>query len=76
MATQERTVRDWLVDLGKTNKSTDEDAAMMQQVLRRIGFPEAVVTCGIVYFDGKGENVDIHSMARTMVREMRLDYGS
>jgi hypothetical protein len=76
MVTGERTIKDWLVELGKSSQSTDEDSETMQNVLRGIGFPKAVVTCGIVYFDGAGDNADIHSVAKILVREVRIDYKS
>ena len=70
MATEnkEQTVKEWLADLAATNQSTERDSARMQNLLRRCGFPSAVVTCGIVYTEDVGRPVDIHTMAVTILK--------
>ena len=45
--------QEWLTDLSKSKESSEEDSKMMQTFLRRF-FPQAVVTYGIVYIEGKG----------------------
>jgi hypothetical protein len=42
----------------------------MQNLLRRVGFPNAVVTLGIVYLSGYGNPVDIHSTAKMMLEKV------
>ncbi len=62
------TVKEWLESVAGTNQSTDKDASMMQNLLRRVGFPKAVCTLGIVYLQGYGMPVDIHSTAKTLLK--------
>ena len=62
------TVKEWLESVAGTNQSTDHDASMMQNLLRRVGFPKAVCTLGIVYPEGQGMPMDIHSMAKTLLK--------
>lgn len=64
----DQTIRGWLEDLSVTSISTDEDSLKMQNFLRLIGFPEAVVTVGLAYPDGVGQPVDIHSLAGTLLK--------
>jgi len=70
--TTQRTVRQWLESLAKTDTSVEKDSAMMQNLLRKVGFPNAVVTCGIVYAEGHGTiefpPISIHSMAGMLVK--------
>jgi hypothetical protein len=65
---KEQTVKDWLERMTKTNKSTDLDSVKMQNLLRRCGFPLAVVTCGIVYVDGVGRPLSLHAMAEMILK--------
>ena len=68
METREMTVKEWLNDLTTRNTSTDYDDKMMQVVTRKCGFPKSVVTCGIVYLEGKGQPIDIHTVAREILK--------
>ena len=61
------TVKEWLESLTKTNQSTEDDSIRMQNLLRRIAFPYARVVIGIVYPEGTGRPIDIHSMARMIL---------
>lgn len=72
MTTEERTVGKWLSDLANAVISTESDSSKMQNLLRRIGFPKAVVTIGVVYPEGSGKPVSIHSMAK-MITELKED---
>jgi hypothetical protein len=56
----------WLGRLVEENTSTSEDDQRMQNILRLLGFTEAVCACGIVYPMGKGVPIDIHSMAKKL----------
>lgn len=67
------TVKEWLHDLANTDTSNDDDSTKMQNLLRRIGFSKAVVVLGIVYPDGYGQPVDIHTMARGIIKEAERD---
>ena len=63
------TMKDWLEGLGNRNTSSESDSVAMGALLRRIGFPKAVVVVGVVYPEGKGQPIDIHSMARMLLKE-------
>jgi predicted butyrate kinase (DUF1464 family) len=63
----EQTVKEWLEGLANSTQSTEKDSRMMQNLLRRIGLHNAVVTCGVVYPSGYGMPMDIHSMARELL---------
>ncbi len=62
-----RTVKEWLESLAGTNSSTEEDSAKMQGLLRRVGFPNAVVVIGVVYLEGYGPPDSIHSVAKSLL---------
>jgi hypothetical protein len=70
MEEKKQTVKEWLEELAKSNQSTDKDSLRMENCLKVIGFPSARVLLGIVYPEGSGQPVSIHSMAR-----MLLDIG-
>jgi len=63
------TVREWLEELAKTTSSTDRDSNMMQNFLRANGFPRAIVIFGLVYIEGYGPPMSIHSVAETLLEE-------
>ena len=65
---------DILKRLADTNTCSDPDNTFMQLVLHKLGFNNAVVTCGIVYLDGRGtlENppADIHTYANALLKNI------
>ena len=61
------TVQEWLRKASESNESTDVDGVMMQNLLRKVGFPQAVVTCGIVYLEGYGHPLSIQAVASKLV---------
>jgi hypothetical protein len=61
------TIREWLMNLASGNQSTEEDARAMQNLLRQKAYPRAVVTCGVVYLEGMGQPIDIHSCAKLIL---------
>ena len=61
------TIREWLEGLAGKTSSSEEDAHCMQNILRQKAYPRAVVTCGIVYLEGYGQPVDIHTCARLIL---------
>lgn len=69
MATQ--TVKQWLEGLANGTSSTDKDSRMMQNILHRVNFPQAIVTLGIVYLQGRGTieapPTSIHSVAKMLL---------
>lgn len=71
MTTKEETIKEWLDAISKATVSTERDSLLMQNLLRRVGFPVAVVVCGVVYLDGEGTPeappTDIHTVARMIL---------
>lgn len=69
------TGQEYLESLSNSISSTDDDALKIQNLMKNLGFPNCVVTCGIVYLDGKGtmENPprSIHSIAK-MILEIAM----
>ena len=63
----EQTVGEWLKELSLSTVSNERDDALMQVLLRK-KFPCTIVTCGIVYFEGYGKPVDIHTVAKLIVK--------
>ena len=65
------TVGEWLEELKDADISTETDALRMQNMLRKIGFHNAICVLGIVYLEGQG-TVDepptsIHSVAKMLI---------
>lgn len=54
MITKETTIRQALEQWANSNTTDDMDDRAMKQVCHRFNFPNAVVTCGIVYLEGRG----------------------
>lgn len=65
------TVKEWLEDVAKANKSSEEDSRKMQSLLHKVGFGKAVVVYGIVYPEGRGRPVSIHSMAKEILSSIK-----
>jgi hypothetical protein len=61
------TNREFLKYLATVNVSGEPDDRQMQDLLRRLGFPQARVVCGTVYLEGQGEPVDIHYIAKSLL---------
>jgi hypothetical protein len=61
------TIKQWLEDVAGKNTSTEEDSRCMEKLLQNSGFPASRVVMGIVYVEGHGQPVDIHSMARMIL---------
>ena len=64
--------REYLEDLASKNSSDGIDQTIMAILLRKCGFPNVVITCGIVYAEGHGTldcpPVSIHAMANTILK--------
>ena len=54
--------------LSTSNVSTEDDDIWMENLLRKIEFPQAVVKSGLVYLEGIGEPSDIHSVAKMILK--------
>ena len=64
---KEQTIGQWLEGLTNSDTSSDRDSTKMQNLLRMVGYPKAMVALGIVYLTGYGYPCSIHAMARQMV---------
>ena len=66
------TIAEVLVRLSKTNTSNESDGETIQFLLHKIGFKNAVVTCGIVYVTGTGNGQpnSIHDIAKVFIEEL------
>jgi hypothetical protein len=66
------TVKEWLTNLSESTQSTEKDSTMMQNMLHKVGFPNAIVTCGIVYLEGHGTidapPTSLHSIATMLLK--------
>ena len=71
----QQTIGQWLESLATSDTSNDSDSNKMQHLLHRIGFPNAVVTCGIVYLEGHGTMdappMSLHSIAKMLVNKAK-----
>lgn len=67
----EETIGQILERVSVAQSTTDEDERTMTLILRRCGWPRALVACGIVYLEGKGTRdappCDIPTMARLLL---------
>ena len=72
------TIGQWLEQLQDGDSSSEEDAQVMQKVLRtKLGFNQAVVILGVVYLDGQGTMANpprsIQSVAKSLLHSMRKE---
>ncbi len=68
MISKEMTVKEFLQQMATTNTSDEADDRYMQILLKKCGEGKAVVTCGMVYLDGVGQPMDIHTIAREILK--------
>ena len=61
---------EWLGSLAAGTSSTELDNARVQALLRKIGFPRAVVVLGAVYHQGRGRPDSIHAASRWIKEAM------
>jgi len=71
----DQTIGQWLEQLATTTTSTELDSSKMANLLHRVGFGAAVVTCGIVYLEGRGTieapPMSIHTIAKMLVEKAK-----
>lgn len=67
METEQETMKDFLTRLSDTTESGENDSKIMENVLRRYGFPDARVVYGVVYVDGSGRPESIHNIAKQLL---------
>ena len=68
MVIAEKTIGQWLKEMATSNTSTEHDDKLMQNLTRRCGFPKSIVTCGIVYLEGYGDPMAIHTLANEILK--------
>ena len=51
---QTKTINDWLVEMTTSQTSSRHDSIQMQELLKEVGFPLAVVKSGVVFLKGQG----------------------
>ena len=65
----------WLEGLAASESSTELDATRLANLLRRVGFPRAVVVLGIVYLEGRGTievpPTSIQAIAKMLVNKAK-----
>uniref|UniRef100_A0A6M3K6U2 Uncharacterized protein n=1 Tax=viral metagenome TaxID=1070528 RepID=A0A6M3K6U2_9ZZZZ len=54
MAEKNETIGQYLERQANGRATTEADDLIMAGICRRMGFPKTVVTCGIVYLEGRG----------------------
>ena len=74
---ERQTVEQWLEQLATTSTSDERDDRKMQNLLRRVGYPGAICTCGIVYLKGHGTPdappMPIQPVAKQLVNTVKGD---
>ena len=65
------TIREYIEKMANSVSTVGSDDSQFQGILRHIGFPRAIVTCGIVYFEGNG-TIDAPPAAISQVASMIL----
>ncbi len=63
-AENKQTIANWLKDLSNRTTSNEKDCQLLQTLLKKLGFYNAVATCGVVYTEGQGMPMSIHVVAR------------
>jgi len=57
----------FITDLANRHQSTELESQVMEKLLHKVGFPRARVVIGVVYLEGRGPPVSIHSVAKKLV---------
>lgn len=71
------TIKDRIEQISNNAVSTDEDSNFIMFVLHRLGFNNALVTCGVVYIEGHGtiENppTSIQNIASMILKLLNIE---
>jgi hypothetical protein len=66
------TYEEVLKRLSISESSTELDSKVMEELLHKVGYHSAIVTCGIVYIEGKGTleapPISIHSISKLILK--------
>jgi len=64
-----------LENLAGKNQSSEIEGKQLEVVLNKIGFPNAVVTCGIVYLEGHGTlncpPTSVHEISKMILKQLQ-----
>ncbi len=67
------TIPEFLKYIADKNTSNEIEGHIMQAILKRVGFDKAIVTCGIVYLEGRGTlqspPTSIHTIAKALIHK-------
>ncbi len=66
------TIKQWLQELASSNTSDEHDANKLQNLLHKLNFPQAVITCGVAYLEGRG-TIDFPPMSIQSLAKMLID---
>ena len=61
------TVRDVIKRLAETTSSSEDDGRLIEKFLPLLGYNNARVVCGVVYMEGSGNPISIHSTAKMIL---------
>ena len=64
------TILEWVKGIAKSTSTTEQDSSTMQHLLRTVGFPQAKVTLGIVYLDGRGTMANPPRSLQTIAKSL------
>ena len=68
------TIKEWLDNLVTSDSTTMEDSANFQALLRNMtDFKRAVVVYGVVYLEGQGRPLSIHSVAKELLNAVKQE---
>lgn len=62
------TIKEILIRLSQSNISSEQDSKLMQYLLRNLEYKKAVVVSGIVYLEGYGNPINIHSVSKKLLK--------
>jgi hypothetical protein len=66
------TIREYIEKMANAKQTTGNDDGIFQGILRKLGFSQAIVTCGIVYLEGHGTMeappTPISAMAKMIIK--------
>lgn len=67
-ADQNETLKEFIIRMAEAKQSNSTDSIIMQTILRKIGFPTAIVVSGIAYLECRGiiqaPPISIHALAK------------
>ncbi len=63
--------------ISEKDTCTETDERFITAILQELGFPNVVITCGIVYMEGHGTlefpPTDVHTVSRMILRNVKKE---